>query len=65
VSEVVETMASINASSKKIVDIISVIDGIAFQANILAHERDLGSEPGAERGMRTVFRHPAPYLRNA
>jgi methyl-accepting chemotaxis protein len=29
-------MASINASSKKIVDIISVIDGIAFQTNILA-----------------------------
>ena len=36
VSEVVETMASINDSSKQIVDIIAVIDGIAFQTNILA-----------------------------
>ncbi|WP_395321174.1 methyl-accepting chemotaxis protein [Variovorax sp. UC74_104] len=36
VFQVVETMGSINASSKKIVDIIGVIDGIAFQTNILA-----------------------------
>ncbi|MFX5793227.1 methyl-accepting chemotaxis protein, partial [Acinetobacter baumannii] len=36
VSRVVETMEEINASSRKIVDIISVIDGIAFQTNILA-----------------------------
>ncbi|WP_081768768.1 methyl-accepting chemotaxis protein [Herbaspirillum sp. RV1423] len=36
VSEVVDTMDAINESSKKIVDIISVIDGIAFQTNILA-----------------------------
>ncbi|MDQ0086576.1 methyl-accepting chemotaxis protein, partial [Variovorax boronicumulans] len=36
VSQVVDTMGSINASSKKIVDIIGVIDGIAFQTNILA-----------------------------
>ncbi len=36
VSEVVETMKGINESSKKIADIISVIDGIAFQTNILA-----------------------------
>ncbi|UUZ56981.1 methyl-accepting chemotaxis protein [Massilia sp. H-1] len=36
VSKVIETMTSINASSTKIVDIISVIDGIAFQTNILA-----------------------------
>lgn len=36
VSEVVNTMDAINDSSKKIVDIISVIDGIAFQTNILA-----------------------------
>ncbi|MEG2899407.1 MAG: methyl-accepting chemotaxis protein, partial [Massilia sp.] len=36
VSQVVATMASINASSKKIGDIIAVIDGIAFQTNILA-----------------------------
>jgi methyl-accepting chemotaxis protein len=36
VSEVVCTMGSINDSSKKIADIIGVIDGIAFQTNILA-----------------------------
>lgn len=36
VSQVVSTMNDINASSKKISDIISVIDGIAFQTNILA-----------------------------
>ena len=36
VSQVILTMGSINDSSKKIVDIISVIDGIAFQTNILA-----------------------------
>jgi len=36
VAEVVSTMRGINDSSKKIADIISVIDGIAFQTNILA-----------------------------
>jgi methyl-accepting chemotaxis protein len=36
VDEVVETMTGINDSSKKIAEIISVIDGIAFQTNILA-----------------------------
>ncbi|MFA7241347.1 MAG: MCP four helix bundle domain-containing protein, partial [Sulfuricellaceae bacterium] len=36
VNQVVGTMSSINESSRKIVDIISVIDGIAFQTNILA-----------------------------
>ena len=36
VSQVVDTMDSINTSSKKIVEIIGVIDGIAFQTNILA-----------------------------
>ena len=35
VAQVVETMGAINQSSRKIVDIISVIDGIAFQTNIL------------------------------
>ena len=34
--QVVDTMDAINASSRKIVDIIAVIDGIAFQTNILA-----------------------------
>jgi methyl-accepting chemotaxis protein len=36
VGQVVETMQGINASSRKIADIIQVIDGIAFQTNILA-----------------------------
>nr|MDP2191569.1 methyl-accepting chemotaxis protein [Rhodoferax sp.] len=36
VSEVVDTMKSINDSARRIVDIIGVIDGIAFQTNILA-----------------------------
>lgn len=36
VAEVVDTMGAINQSARKIVDIISVIDGIAFQTNILA-----------------------------
>jgi methyl-accepting chemotaxis protein len=36
VTQVVDTMGSISASSRKIVDIIGVIDGIAFQTNILA-----------------------------
>jgi methyl-accepting chemotaxis protein len=36
VDKVVDTMGAIDASSRKIVDIISVIDGIAFQTNILA-----------------------------
>ena len=35
VGQVVETMRGINDSSKKIADIIGVIDGIAFQTNIL------------------------------
>lgn len=36
VQQVIETMGQIQQSSKKVVDIISVIDGIAFQTNILA-----------------------------
>ena len=44
---------SITAASKKIVDIISVIDGIAFQTNILALERGGGS--GARRGAGSGF----------
>lgn len=36
VTQVVNTMGSIRESSNRIVDIISVIDGIAFQTNILA-----------------------------
>ncbi|MDO8652086.1 MAG: methyl-accepting chemotaxis protein [Undibacterium sp.] len=50
VSEVVETMESINASSKKIVDIISVIDGIAFQTNILALNAAVEAARAGEQG---------------
>ncbi|MDM4770787.1 methyl-accepting chemotaxis protein [Solimonas sp. SE-A11] len=50
VSEVVTTMAAINESSKKIVDIISVIDGIAFQTNILALNAAVEAARAGEQG---------------
>ena len=50
VHEVVGTMASINASSKKIVDIIGVIDGIAFQTNILALNAAVEAARAGEQG---------------
>ena len=50
VSEVVATMGSINDSSRKIVDIISVIDGIAFQTNILALNAAVEAARAGERG---------------
>ncbi|WP_231502141.1 methyl-accepting chemotaxis protein [Herbaspirillum sp. RV1423] len=50
VSQVVMTMASINESSKKIVDIISVIDGIAFQTNILALNAAVEAARAGEQG---------------
>ncbi|MDO8451125.1 MAG: methyl-accepting chemotaxis protein [Rhodoferax sp.] len=50
VSQVVTTMESINASSKKIADIIGVIDGIAFQTNILALNAAVEAARAGEQG---------------
>ncbi|MDB5772970.1 MAG: chemotaxis protein [Burkholderia sp.] len=50
VGEVVGTMAAIKASSRKIVDIISVIDGIAFQTNILALNAAVEAARAGEQG---------------
>ena len=50
VSDVVATMGAINESAKKIVDIISVIDGIAFQTNILALNAAVEAARAGEQG---------------
>ncbi|SNS33968.1 methyl-accepting chemotaxis protein [Noviherbaspirillum humi] len=50
VSQLVETMSSITASSRKIVDIIGVIDGIAFQTNILALNASVEAARAGEQG---------------
>ena len=50
VAEVVTTMDEINASSKKIADIIGVIDGIAFQTNILALNAAVEAARAGEQG---------------
>jgi methyl-accepting chemotaxis protein len=50
VSKVVDTMDSINTSSRKIVDIIGVIDGIAFQTNILALNAAVEAARAGEQG---------------
>jgi len=50
VSQVVDTMSAINTSSRKIVDIIAVIDGIAFQTNILALNAAVEAARAGEQG---------------
>ncbi|QJE00199.1 HAMP domain-containing protein [Massilia forsythiae] len=50
VTQVVETMGAINASARKIVDIIAVIDGIAFQTNILALNAAVEAARAGEQG---------------
>lgn len=50
VAQVVDTMSSINGSAKKIVDIIAVIDGIAFQTNILALNAAVEAARAGEQG---------------
>ena len=50
VAEVVGTMASINDSSKRIAEIIGVIDGIAFQTNILALNAAVEAARAGEQG---------------
>ena len=54
VAEVVNTMDSINQSSKKIVDIISVIDSIAFQTNILALNAAVEAARAGEQGLSLI-----------
>ncbi|MBK7656798.1 MAG: hypothetical protein IPJ18_18970 [Betaproteobacteria bacterium] len=50
VAQVVQTMDSINASSAKIQDIISVIDALAFQTNILALNAAVEAARAGEQG---------------
>jgi len=50
VTGVIDTMGSINVSSKRIVDIIGVIDGIAFQTNILALNAAVEAARSGEHG---------------
>jgi methyl-accepting chemotaxis protein len=50
IEEVVGTMASIHTSSRKVADIIAVIDGIAFQTNILALNAAVEAARAGEQG---------------
>jgi methyl-accepting chemotaxis protein len=68
VAQVVSTMDSINASAKKIVDIIGVIDGIAFQTNILALNAAVEAARAGEQGrgfavVASEVRNLAPRVR--
>jgi methyl-accepting chemotaxis protein len=61
VGQVVTTMGSIKDSSRKIVDIISVIDGIAFQTNILALNAAVEAARAGEQG-RVLPLLPAKFV---
>jgi aerotaxis receptor len=50
VTEVIDTMAAISAASKKIIDIIGIIEGIAFQTNILALNAAVEAARAGEQG---------------
>ena len=65
VQEVVRTMDEINASSRKISDIIGVIDGIAFQTNILALNAAVERRVPASRGGFAVVASECAHWRSA
>jgi methyl-accepting chemotaxis protein len=65
VGRVVHTMESINASSRKIGDIIAVIDGIAFQTNILGLERGVEARAGSRDAALRWWRRKCATWRSA